>query len=57
MKKKRLVVVVQSDVFPIQVEADSKEEAEHLAIQMYEASADLKPTESYYYAEDVLEEN
>jgi hypothetical protein len=57
MKQKWLVTIVQSEIYPMQVEADSPEEAQRLAVQTYEANADLEPAESYYFIEDVLEEN
>jgi hypothetical protein len=57
MKQKWLVTIVQSEIYPMQVEADTPEEAQRLATQTYEANADLEPAESYYFIEDVLEEN
>lgn len=59
MSKKQtwLVTIVQSEIYPMQVEADSPEEAQRLAVQTYEANTDLEPAESYYFIEDVLEEN
>lgn len=57
-KSKYLVVVVASEIYPIAVEANSKEEAHDLALQMYEGTGeDLQPAENFYYVEDVLEEN
>jgi len=41
----------------MQIDADSREEAQRIAVQKYEATADLDPAESYYFIEDVLEEN
>jgi hypothetical protein len=57
MKKTWLVTIVQSEIYPMQVEADTPEEAQRLAVRTYEANADLEPAESYYFIEDVLEEN
>jgi len=57
VKQKWLVTIVQSEIYPMQIEADSPEEAQRLAVQTYEAIADLEPAESYYFVEDVLEEN
>lgn len=54
--KKWLVVMIRSEVYPIQVEAKSAKEAEHLAVVQYESTADLEPAEDYYYVEDILEE-
>lgn len=59
MGKKRmwLVTIVHTEVFPIQIEANTTEEAHKLAIQMYEGDSDLEPVESYYFIKDVLKEN
>lgn len=56
-KQKWLVTIVQSQIYPMQIDADSREEAQRIAVQKYEATADLDPAESYYFIEDVLEEN
>ena len=57
MKQTWLVTIVQSEIYPMQVEADTAEEAQRLATQAYEATADLEPAESYYFIEDILQEN
>ena len=56
-KQMWLVTIVQSEVYPMQIEAETAEEAQRLALQMYEADADLEPAEGYYFIEDVLKEN
>lgn len=57
MKQSWLVTIVQSEIYPMLIEADTADEAQHLAVQAYEATADLEPAESYYFIEDILKEN
>lgn len=56
-KKKWLVVIIKAEVYPIQVEAKSAKEAEELAVSMYDAGDDVESADTYFYVEDVLEEN
>jgi hypothetical protein len=55
-KKKYLVVIVKSEIYPITVDALNLKEAEQLATVEYE-SKNLDPADTYFYVEDVLEEN
>ena len=56
-KTKWLVTVIYTEIYPIAVEAETKEEAGRLAIARYEATADLEPAETFYYVEDILKEH
>lgn len=56
-KKKWLVTVIYTEIYPIAVEAETKEEAGKLAVAQYEANEDLEPTENFYYVEDILKEH
>ena len=54
--KKWLVVMIRAEVYPITVMADSAKLAEHLATVEY-STKNLEPADSYFYVEDILEEN
>lgn len=56
-KKKWLAVIIKAEVYPITVEASTAKEAEELAVAMYDAGDDVESADTYFYVEDVLEEN
>lgn len=51
-----LVTVIYTEVHPIAVEAESKDEAVRLAIETFETK-EIKPIEAYIKVEDILQEN
>jgi hypothetical protein len=52
-----LVTVIYTEIYPIAVEAESKEEAVRLARDTYESDDVLEPIETFYYVEDILKEH
>lgn len=56
-KQRWLVTIVQSEIYPILVEADTEKLAEKLAVEMFDGTTDIEPADSYYFVEHILKEN